>query len=109
MGRFGRGLAIVAVACALAGAYNVFADNPGLESVARQEVCRGKPSTNPSACRSRLSRLRRSPFTQSYVFTTGGTEVEVDCARSFVLVGGYQCARQPRVDVKAPGAGDTFR
>ena len=109
MGRFGRVLSLVAIACGLLAAYNVFADDPNLESVARQKSCPGNDSTNQASCRSRLLRLRRSPITQAYVFTAGGTEVQVDCTRAYLLLGGYNCARLPRVQLRAPGAGTRGR
>ncbi|MES1205379.1 MAG: hypothetical protein ABUS79_05530 [Pseudomonadota bacterium] len=99
MGRFGRVLSVLAVACALLAAYNVYADASGLDAVARLKAC----DDNQKTCRSRLLRVRRSPITHVYVFNVGGTDVQVDCARAYALLGPYTCARQPRVLLRGAG------
>ena len=91
MRSFFRVLSIVAVASALVGAYNVYADDPSVEIAARREACAGVEF----ACHPRLLRLRRSPFKQAFVFVVGGTKTQVDCTRSFLLFGSMRCAHQP--------------
>lgn len=100
MGKLGRLIALAAVTCAVLGAYNVYAASPGLESVAREQACgTARPPSAHAAgqpnCRAALRMVRRSPFKQTYLFSTGAAQVQVDCTRAFVLVGDYSCARQP--------------
>lgn len=105
MRSFLRVLSVVAVGCALVGAYNVYADDPTVESAARRETCAGVAF----ACHPRLLRLRRSPFNQTFVFVVGGYETQVDCTRPYLLFGGSQCRHQPHVQLTAPKASDTRR
>ena len=65
MGRFGRVLSVLAVACALLAAYNVYADASGLDGIARLKAC----DDNQKTCRPRLARVRRSPISHVYVLT----------------------------------------
>ncbi len=101
MRSFLRVLSVAAVGCALVGAYNVYGDDPTVETAARREACAGVDF----ACHPRLLRLRRSPFGQVFVFAVGGTETQVDCTRPFLLFGALKCAHQPRVDLIVPRAG----
>jgi hypothetical protein len=99
MGRFGRVLSVLAVACAVLAAYNVYADASGLDGIARLKAC----DDNQKTCRPRLARVRRSPISYVYVFNVGGTDVQVECTRAYALLGPYACARQPRVLFRGPG------
>jgi hypothetical protein len=89
---FSRALPIVALACALAAAYNVFAATPEVAALARQAACAGRTGK----CTPRLARLARSPFAQSFSFDLGGglRGIEVECARSWILFGSYACSRR---------------
>jgi hypothetical protein len=82
-------LPLVALACAIAGAYNVYADQPQLEALARGRAC----ETAGTGCKARLARIERSAFRQRYVYGRSGSETQVDCQRSFIFVGDYDCGR----------------
>jgi hypothetical protein len=84
-----RILPLIALACAAAGAYNVFADQPQLEGLARARAC----GPVGQVCKARLARIERTPFRQRFVYSRGGADVQVDCQRSFIFVGDYDCAQ----------------
>lgn len=105
MGRFGRVLALVAVACAVLAAHNVYSDNSDLDAVAARKACDDSQKT----CRARSLRLRRSPMSHAYVFNVGGIEVEVDCSRAYILLGSYECERQPSVRLRVSEASESRR
>jgi len=83
-----RVLPLLLLACGVAGAYNVFADEPQLEAQARARACEQQAG---AACKARLERLERTPFRQRYVFNRGGSRAQVDCQRSFIFAGDYDC------------------
>ena len=46
-----------------------------------------------AACKPRLASIERSPFRQRFVYSRGGAQVQVDCQRSFIFFGDYDCGR----------------
>jgi hypothetical protein len=83
-----RIIALVAVAAAIAGMTNLYADAGPIERMARKVVC---DSHDAKPCRERLGRVARTPFFHDYQFTDAGRTVNVRCARSFYLVGERSC------------------
>jgi len=77
----------IAFVLVLASLNNVFGDNAELFPVAKQEAC-------PSGLCA-LTRLERTPFAQTFHYTTPGDEpIVVRCARSAIFFGDYSCKRQ---------------
>jgi hypothetical protein len=87
-----RILSIVAIPVGIASFYSVYADEPGLDGVAQRTACAGQKGQ----CRLHLAKLARMPWKRAFVYSGGG-KVQVDCTRTFVLVGDFHCARAEQV------------
>jgi hypothetical protein len=90
---FFRLLALLAIPVGIASFYNVYADEPALESKARAIACGGRGPR----CGARMTRQARMPWKRAYVYAGGDGRVQVDCTRVFVFFGDYTCARAPGV------------
>jgi hypothetical protein len=88
-----RALAIVAIPIGIASFYNVYADEPALESSAHAVAC----GARGARCSARMSKQARMPWKRAYVFSGGDGRVQVDCTRAFVFFGDWACARAPSV------------
>jgi hypothetical protein len=80
----------VFAACVLfsaAAAYNVFADNYATEQIAKGIAC----GDEGDKCHAQVTRMERTPFSQSFEITTAKREVGVKCMRNFIMVGEYVC------------------
>lgn len=84
---FQSGLFFVCVVASAAGMYNVMSDNAEVEKLAKEAAC---GAAQPS-CNAQKTMMERTPIAQSFTFATGKKEVNVRCARAFVLVGDYAC------------------
>ncbi|WP_437642129.1 hypothetical protein [Sorangium sp. So ce854] len=91
-------LFVLCVAFSASAVYNVFSDNADVERRAALVACgedtaAGAPEgRRPSAdCRARMTRLERTPFGQTFEFTTAKRTVDVRCERAFVLAGEHRC------------------
>jgi hypothetical protein len=73
----------------IAGLINTYADASDVEKLAGREACGG------TACPVQMTEFSRSPFSHEYVFAVGKSleRVSVKCARQYVFVGDYSCAR----------------
>ena len=85
-------LRIVLVALCLvitvASVVNVFVDNEEVRALAEKTAC-GKDA--PTCA---MTRMERTPLSQSFEFVSKKETAEVECARSAVLFGAYACARK---------------
>jgi hypothetical protein len=88
-----RILSIIAIPVGIASFYSVYADEPGLDSVAQRTAC----AEQKGQCRLHLTKLARMPWKRAFIYSGGGAKVQVDCTRTFVLVGDYRCARASQV------------
>ncbi|KYF66813.1 hypothetical protein [Sorangium cellulosum] len=86
------------VAFSASAAYNVFSDNAAVERTAALVACgedaaAGAPEGRRASdgCRAQMTRLERTPFGQTFEFTTAKRTVDVRCERAFVLAGEYRC------------------
>lgn len=78
----------VLVAASVAGLLNVYGAGE-VQALATPLVC------PEPGCEARLTRLERTPLGHTYVFALApSNEVEVRCARSLVLVGGWRCEKR---------------
>ncbi|AUX43802.1 hypothetical protein SOCE26_052570 [Sorangium cellulosum] len=85
------------VAFSVSAVYNVLSDNAEVERMAALVAC-GEAGAAPApalraseACKARMTRLERTPFGQTFEFTTAKRTVDVRCERAFVLAGEYGC------------------
>jgi len=85
------------VGVTIAGLINVYADNSEVVAMAQTAAC-GAPS-----CAYQMTRMSRNPISQSFTFQVSikerknineQTTVDVDCQRSYFLVGEYACERK---------------
>jgi hypothetical protein len=86
------------VAFSVSAVYNVFSDNADVERMAAHAACAGGSGAGVAGkqaasggCRPQMTRLQRTPFGQTFEFTTTQRAVEVRCERAFVLAGEYSC------------------
>lgn len=86
------------VVFSVSAAYNVFSDNAEVERRAALVACgedsaKGAPArgSEGNGCRAHLTRMERTPFGQTFEFTTAKRAVDVRCERAFVLLGEYTC------------------
>ncbi|WP_437604105.1 hypothetical protein [Sorangium sp. So ce590] len=86
------------VAFSFSAAYNVFSDNAEVERSAALVACGedgGSLAPDPRRaggdCRAQMTRLERTPFGQTFEFTTAKRTVGVRCERALVLAGEYSC------------------
>lgn len=80
----------VAILCVLVsgiGVYNVVSDNADVEHMAEGVACGG----DTTSCRAQKTMMERTPFSQTFEFSTTKRKVGVKCTRAFVLVGDYAC------------------
>lgn len=91
-------LFVLCVAFSASAVYNVFSDNADVERTAALVACgedtaAGAPEGRRASdgCRARMTRLERTPFGQTFEFTTAKRTVDVRCERAFVLAGEYGC------------------
>jgi hypothetical protein len=81
-------LFLACVLFSIAAAYNVMSDNAGVVGMALASACHdGGPN-----CHAEMTRMERTPFSQTFEFVTPKRKVEVRCARALVMVGEYTCA-----------------
>jgi hypothetical protein len=88
-----RALALVAIPVGIASFYNVYADEPALETKAHAVAC----GSRGARCGARMSRQARMPWKRAYVYTGADGRVQVDCTRAFVFFGEHTCARAATV------------
>ncbi|MGK4004327.1 hypothetical protein WMF31_16960 [Sorangium sp. So ce1036] len=86
------------VVFSVSAAYNVFSDNAAVERRAALVACGGDGAAGAPArraegegCRAQMTRMERTPFGQTFEFTTAKRTVDVRCERAFVLLGEYTC------------------
>ncbi|MGK3962406.1 hypothetical protein WMF38_56030 [Sorangium sp. So ce118] len=89
---------VLCVAFSASAAYNVFSDNADVERRAAlvacgEEAAPGAPEGRRASdgCRAQVTRLERTPFGQTFEFTTAKRTVDVRCERALVLAGEYGC------------------
>ena len=83
----------IAIPVGIAALVSFSADEPGLETRAREAAC----AREGARCHLRLARMARMPWKRAFVFTGGAGSVEVDCRHSLWLVGDYACTRESAV------------
>jgi hypothetical protein len=67
---------------------NVYSDNADVLRMAQQTACDGQGT----GCRAQMTRLARSPISQTFDLVTPQRTVTVRCVRSLYLVGSYSCS-----------------
>jgi hypothetical protein len=81
----------------IAGLLNVYGDNQDVVRKAESTACGGE------SCSVTMTRMGRTPFSQSFSFQTQRTtqkhagaaaSADVECKREFVFVGEYGCTLQ---------------
>ncbi|MEO8182542.1 MAG: hypothetical protein ABI895_27210 [Deltaproteobacteria bacterium] len=85
-----KAISVLLLVATLLGLYNVYADSPEVKQLAERTAC------GNAGC-VRLLRSHRTPMGQDFEFQTSvqpPRSLEVHCARSFVLLGSYDCAGQ---------------
>lgn len=90
------------VGFSVASVVNVYGDNAAVEEMAKAVACEGvmpkpipktaPPGAKPSACSMTVTRMSRTPWSQSFEMQGSGVERHIKCTRGFVLVGAYTCA-----------------
>jgi hypothetical protein len=78
-------VSVVCLGLAALSVRNVYGDSAEVEGLARQQG-----SCPEGVCQ--LSRVERTPFSQTFEFRRQGATVTMRCARSAVLLGPYDCA-----------------
>jgi hypothetical protein len=81
---------IFTVVCIVLGTlaiYNVMSDNDDVLRMAEKVAC----GDSGAACRPQMTRMERSPFSQSFEIVTTKRTYEVRCTRAFVFAGAYSC------------------
>jgi hypothetical protein len=78
-------VSILLIVLSVLGLINVYGDNTDVEAMARDKACPG--------CESNLTRVERTPISQTYhLQTDAGTKV-VSCQRSGIFFGSYSCEK----------------
>jgi len=96
---------VLCVVFSVAAVVNVFADNTEVEAMAGRIACEGAtvkplppsapPGSKPSeTCAMTMTKLSRTPFAQSFEFSSRAGTRRVRCSRSLILVGDYACAAE---------------
>lgn len=79
-------LSLVIAIVSVFGLINVYSDNSEVEAQARELACPG--------CASTLTRLERSPISQTYYLQVdASTEVAVKCQRGAIFFLPYECTK----------------
>ncbi|WP_437901326.1 hypothetical protein [Sorangium sp. So ce124] len=99
MKRFGQlALFALCVAFSVSAVYNVVSDNADVERRAALVACgedgaasAPEPRRPSAGCRAQMTRLERTPFGQTFEFTTAKRTVDVRCERALVFAGEYSC------------------
>lgn len=77
-------LSLTLIVLSVLGLINVYADNSDVVAQAARLAC--------EKCEPHLVQSGRSPISQALTFQTGPAAlVAVECSRSFIFVGDYQC------------------
>ncbi|HEY3235127.1 MAG TPA: hypothetical protein VGJ84_10430 [Polyangiaceae bacterium] len=88
---------LLCIGVTVAGLINVFGDDSAVRALAESTACRGQK------CSAQITHGSRNPIQASFTFQTTLTEpekpphtenVDVDCQRSYWLVGDYKCERK---------------
>jgi hypothetical protein len=79
---------LVCVVLSVAGMINVFADNADVIRMANEVACGDQGAT----CRAQMTRMERTPFSQTFEIVTPKRTVDVRCRRGAIFFGGYACA-----------------
>ena len=85
-----RAISIVLLLATVLAIYNVYGDNTTVLQRAEGLACGAAPCV-------KLLRAQRTPFDQSFTFQTSLAPArtrDVRCARTLLLVGGYDCRAQ---------------
>lgn len=79
-------ISVILIVLSVLGLINVYGDNADVEEMAREAACPG--------CESTLTRLERTPLSQTFHLQTedSGTVV-VSCRRSGYFLGDYSCKK----------------
>lgn len=78
-------LLLICIVVSVAGLVNVYGDNKDVESQAKALACGDK------ACG--LTRMDRTPFSQTFELTSKSGTTVIRCVRSAVFFGEYACSR----------------
>lgn len=98
---------VLCVGFTIASIINVFADNSEVEKLAKEVACEAgapakpeKPAGNkpaaaaPGLCNLSMTKMARTPFSQSFEYSGGGKTRRIRCVRSLILVGEYACVNE---------------
>jgi hypothetical protein len=80
-------ISLILIVLSVLGLMNVYGDNADVEELAKEIACPG--------CESSLSRIERTPLSQTFHMVTdkAGTVV-VSCQRSGIFIGDYSCKKE---------------
>lgn len=77
---------LLCVVFSVTAAYNVMSDNAEVQRMAEGVAC-----GDAAGCKATMTLMERTPLSQSFKYATGKRNVDVRCARAFILVGEYRC------------------
>jgi hypothetical protein len=81
-------VSVLLISLSVLGLMNVYGDNSDVEAMARETACPG--------CESSLTRLERTPISQTFHFQTDKAGlVVVECQRAGIFLGSFACKKQP--------------
>lgn len=78
-------ISIILIVLSVLGLMNVYSDNADVEAMARDIAC--------ADCESTLTRLERTPISQTFHLQTDSGTVVVSCQRSGIFLGAYSCKK----------------
>jgi len=79
---------LICIVLSVAGMINVFADNADVIRMANEVACGDQGAT----CRAQMTRMERTPFSQTFEIVTPKRTVDVRCRRAAIFFGNYTCA-----------------
>ena len=79
----------VCIAFAAGAVINVMGDNAEVLQAALRIAC----GDGPSPCGAQMTRMERTPFSQTFDVATKKGTIVVTCKRALVLFGEYTCTR----------------
>jgi hypothetical protein len=83
------GLFAACAVVSIASLVNDFSNNPDVFEQPKRAAC---PTSSAAACG--LTHMDRSPFGQSFEYTTRSGVIAVHCARAAVFFGDYACEKR---------------
>ena len=79
---------VLCIVISVLGMINVFADNADVIRMASEVAC----GDQGKECRAQMTRMERTPFSQTFEIVTPKRTVDVRCRRAAIFLGDYACA-----------------